>query len=61
VLFTSEHTGCMDPDSSGPLSLGDGQLNSPERIPVDSTGNVYVADTGNSRIQVFSLSPSASK
>ena len=31
---------------------GKGQFNSPLGIACDSTGNVYVADTGNHRIQV---------
>ncbi|MCC2647621.1 MAG: pknD, partial [Nitrososphaeraceae archaeon] len=30
-----------------------GQLNSPAGIDVDSSGNLYVADDGNSRIQKF--------
>ena len=30
-----------------------GQLNTPHSIAVDAKGNVYVADRGNNRIQVF--------
>ena len=32
---------------------GEGQFSGPEGIDVDPEGNVYVADTGNFRIQVF--------
>lgn len=32
---------------------GPGQFNTPHSIAVDANGNVYVADRGNSRIQVF--------
>jgi tripartite motif-containing protein 71 len=53
-LFASEQNGCIDPDGAGPLSLGDGQFMLPQGITVDASGKVYVADTGNSRIQVFS-------
>ncbi|HLD83394.1 MAG TPA: 6-bladed beta-propeller [archaeon] len=34
----------------------DGQFNAPSDIAVDSSGNVYVADTGNNRIQKFDSS-----
>jgi DNA-binding beta-propeller fold protein YncE len=33
---------------------GDGQFNNPNEIVVDSSGNVYVVDSGNDRIQKFS-------
>ncbi|MFL6457504.1 MAG: 6-bladed beta-propeller, partial [Nitrososphaeraceae archaeon] len=46
---------CTDPDGpSGPLSLGDGQFNYPQGISTDSIGNIFVSDSGNNRIQVFS-------
>ena len=37
----------------GSLGTGNGQFNQPEGITIDSSGNVYVADAFNSRIQVF--------
>ena len=37
---------------SGPGS-GDGQLSSPRGVAVDSSGNLYVADNGNDRVQKF--------
>lgn len=49
---------CIDPDGDGPLELGDGQFSDPDRIAVDSSGYVYVADIKNDndgiiRIQKF--------
>src|SRR5215216_619438 len=42
-------------DWGGQYSGADGQMRSPAGIAVDSSsGNVYVADTGNNGIQVFS-------
>ena len=38
----------------GSEGTGDGQFNRPHGIAVDSDGNVYVADSGNDRIQKFS-------
>ena len=38
---------------AGPNGSGDGQFYSPIDVAVDSNGNVYVVDTGNSRIQKF--------
>lgn len=46
--------GCVDPDGAGSLQLGDGQLNEPWGAAVDLEGNIYVSDTWNGRIQVFS-------
>lgn len=38
----------------GSKGAGDGQFNSPVAIAVDNTGNVYVSDMNNHRIQKFS-------
>ncbi len=35
---------------------GNGQFSSPAGIAVDSSGNIYVSDTGNNRIQIFNSS-----
>ena len=45
--------GCVDPDGSGPLALGDGQFNEPWGIAVAPDGTIFVADTWNGRIQRF--------
>lgn len=37
----------------GVAGAGDGQLNGPEGVGVDKDTNSIVADTGNTRIQVF--------
>ncbi|MGH9909413.1 MAG: 6-bladed beta-propeller [Nitrososphaerales archaeon] len=37
----------------GSSGSGDGQLSSPQGVAVDGTGNIYVADTSNHRIQKF--------
>jgi DNA-binding beta-propeller fold protein YncE len=37
----------------GTYGLREGQFNDPHGIAVDSEGNVYVADTGNNRLQKF--------
>jgi len=46
-------SGCVDPDGSGPLELGDGQFQEPWGIAVNAEGLIFVADTWNGRIQVF--------
>jgi tripartite motif-containing protein 71 len=37
----------------GSSGSGDGQFTYPENLAIDSTGNIYVADTGNNRIEKF--------
>jgi len=39
--------------SFGEPGSGPGQLNTPHNIAADAQGNIYVADRGNRRIQVF--------
>ncbi|HEY5045203.1 MAG TPA: hypothetical protein VII53_05045 [Solirubrobacteraceae bacterium] len=43
-------TACL----SGTSGSGDGQFSAPTGISVDSSGNVYVADSGNNRVEKFS-------
>ncbi len=42
-------------DEWGTRGSGEGQLNSPEGIAISDSGNVFVVDTGNNRVQVFDL------
>ncbi|TMA57524.1 MAG: hypothetical protein E6J75_07440, partial [Deltaproteobacteria bacterium] len=37
----------------GSLGSGDGEFSQPSGVAVDGSGNVFVADTGNNRIQEF--------
>lgn len=39
----------------GTLGSGNGEFKSPEGIAIDSAGRIYIADTGNNRIQQFRL------
>ena len=41
------------PHQVGKPGSGNGQFNYPNGVATDSSGNVYVADTGNNRIQKF--------
>jgi DNA-binding beta-propeller fold protein YncE/plastocyanin len=54
-VFTSNGTYISKfPSVWGEFGPRDGRLTSPEDVAIDpSSGNVYVADTGNNRIQVF--------
>lgn len=44
---------CVDPDGTGPFELGDGQFYDPIGIAIDDSGNVYVTDPTNNRIEIF--------
>ena len=39
----------------GKSGSGEGQFDGPSGIALSSRGNICVADTGNSRVQVFSI------
>ena len=39
----------------GSFGSGESQFDGPEGIAVDGSGNVYVADWGNDRVQVFKI------
>ena len=43
----------LDPYGGSEFGGGDGEFASPAGIAVDSSNNIYVADTGNNRIQKF--------
>ena len=40
----------------GIAGIGNGQFEYPTAVTVDASGNVFVADTGNHRIQKFRIS-----
>ena len=50
---TGEVTLEIGPAGSSTYGSGDGQLQSPGDVDMDSAGNIWIADTGNSRIQAF--------
>jgi sugar lactone lactonase YvrE len=49
-------SGCVDPDGAGPLELGDGQFNEPWGVAVGPSGQIFVSDTWNHRIERFDSS-----
>lgn len=52
-LYLHPDRGCEDPDGEGPLGKTDGQFDSPWGVTFGPQGRVYVADSANKRIQVF--------
>jgi len=56
INVTAKYTGYKYERQWGSKGTGDGQFDRPMGIAVDRYGNVYVADTGNSRIQKFDTS-----
>lgn len=54
---TSVGFGCTATTCSSPVgSTGNGHFNGPRGIAIDSSDNIYVADTGNNRVQIFDSS-----
>jgi uncharacterized protein (TIGR03663 family) len=45
--------GCLDLDGPGPREFGDGQFHEPWGVAISPSGEIYIADTWNGRIQVF--------
>lgn len=55
VLALPGSAGAFGPlGSFGEFGVGPGQLNEPAQVAVDAAGDLYVADSGNDRVSVFS-------
>jgi len=50
IKFSPDGTVLLEFGSSG---SGDGQFGFPRGIALDNSGNIYVADSGNDRVQIF--------
>ena len=53
VFKVDRATGTIVDSVGGHFGRGDGQLGAARAISVDSAGNIYIADTPNNRIEVF--------
>ena len=51
VYSTKDYSRIM---TIGKRGMGDGEFNFPTNIAIDESGNIYVVDTANFRVQVFS-------
>jgi PEGA domain/NHL repeat len=58
LVFRFNWAGTYSISWGGPVNggSGNGQFNGPEAVAVDSSGNIYVADKNNNRIQKFNSS-----
>jgi sugar lactone lactonase YvrE len=56
VYSTTTGTDYAPSNTWGATGSGDGQFDMPQGIAVDSSGNVFVADSANNRIQKFDSS-----
>ena len=59
VFYDHHQIRCYSPNGEdiggfGSYGSGAGQFNNPTDVALDSQGNIYITDTGNNRIQIFS-------
>ena len=43
----------------GTEGVGNGQFSTPKGVALDNSGNIFIADTGNSRVQKFRVEPTS--